>query len=169
MSAERTAEPAAPPARIASIDALRGLDLFLLTGGLSLPVVLGAFFTIPEGVLNQMRHVRWEGFSTCDLIMPLFLFIVAAAMPFSFGKRLAEGQSKKQILVKVIRRVLILWLFGMIAQGNLLDFDLSKLYLFSNTLQAIAVGYLAAAVALMYLPIFAQFALACVLLSGFGC
>ncbi len=122
---------------------------------------------IPKGVLDQMRHVRWEGFSTCDLIMPLFLFIVGAAMPFSFGKRTAEGQSKKQMYVRVIRRVLILWVFGMVAQGNLLDFDLSKLYLFSNTLQAIAVGYLVASLALMYLPILGQLALACVLLVGF--
>ena len=56
--------------------------------------------------------------------------------------------------MKIIRRVLILWILGMVAQGNLLDFDLSKLYLFSNTLQAIAVGYLVASLALMYLPIF---------------
>jgi predicted acyltransferase len=167
MSAGPTAEPAAAPARIASIDALRGFDLFLLTGGLRLPAMLGAFFFIPDCVRDQMRHVRWEGFSTCDLIMPLFLFIVGTAMPFSFGKRLAEGQSKKHIHVKIIRRVLILWVLGMVAQGNLLDFDLSKLYLFSNTLQAIAVGYLAASLALMYLPILGQLALTCLLLLGF--
>ncbi len=63
--------------------------------------------------------------------------------------------------------MLILWILGMVVQGNLLAFDLSKLYLFSNTLQAIAVGYLVASLALMYLPIFGQFALTCLLLVGF--
>jgi predicted acyltransferase len=169
-AAELTTKPSAEPVvptRIASIDALRGLDMFLLTGGLRLPAVLGAFFVLPDSVRYQMGHVRWEGFSTCDLIMPLFLFVVGAAMPFSFGKRLEEGQTRKQMYVKIIRRVLILWVFGMVVQGNLLDFDLSKLYLFSNTLQAIAVGYLAASLALMYLPILGQLALACALLLGF--
>jgi predicted acyltransferase len=166
-AAKPAASPAAAAARIASIDALRGLDMFLITGGYCLPVLLGAFFAIPESVLAQMRHARWEGFTVWDLIMPLFLFIVGAAMPFSFGKRLAEGQSKRQMYVRIIRRVLILWVFGMVAQGNLLDFDYSKLYLFSNTLQAIAVGYLVASLALMYLPVLGQLALACVLLVGF--
>jgi predicted acyltransferase len=173
MPAEPTAKPAAKPAaapapaRIESIDALRGLDMFLITGGYRLPIILGAFFTIPAGVLDQMRHARWEGFTVWDLIMPLFLFIVGAAMPFSFGKRLAEGQSKRQMHLRIIRRVLILWVLGMVAQGNLLAFDSSKLYLFSNTLQAIAVGYLVASLALMYLPVLGQLALAGVLLLGF--
>jgi predicted acyltransferase len=174
-AAKPAVKPAAAPARIASIDALRGFDLFFLTAGLRFPVILEAFLK-PDGpkpgsvaadVLAQMRHAPWEGFTACDLIMPLFLFIVGAAMPFSFSKRLEEGQSTKQLYVKIIRRVLILWLFGMVVQGNLLDFDFSKLYFFSNTLQAIAVGYLVASLALMYLPIFAQLGLACLLLVGF--
>jgi predicted acyltransferase len=166
VAAPRVA-PVAAPARIASIDALRGFDLFWITGGYRLVAILGAFFTIPDSVLKQMDHVQWEGFSAWDLIMPLFLFIVGAAMPFSFGKRLEEGQSRKQMWLKIIRRVLILWLFGMIVQGNLLAFNSSKLYLFSNTLQAIAVGYLVASLALMYLPLLGQLALTCVLLAGF--
>jgi predicted acyltransferase len=162
-----SAEPPPRSARIASIDALRGFDMFFLTGGYRLTVILGAFFTLPPCVLHQMDHSAWEGFTAWDLIMPLFLFIVGAAMPFSFGKRLAEGQSRRQLHWKIIRRVLILWILGMVVQGNLLDFNLSKLYFFSNTLQAIAVGYLVASLALIYLPIYGQFLLACVLLIGF--
>lgn len=150
-----------------SIDALRGLDMFMITGGNHLAEILAVFFTLPRCIQEQTRHVRWEGFSAWDLIMPLFLFIAGTSLPFSFGKRLAEGQSRKQLLMKTLRRVLVLWILGMVAQGNLLDFDLSKLYLFSNTLQAIAVGYLVASLALIYLPVFAQFALACGLLAVF--
>lgn len=36
--------------------------------------------------------------------------------------------------------------FGMIVQGNLLGLDSSHIYLYSNTLQSIAVGYFIAAV-----------------------
>jgi predicted acyltransferase len=160
-------EPAAPTARIASIDALRGFDLFFLIGGSYLVKTLQAFPGVPPWLYHQMDHVPWEGFVAWDLIMPLFLFIVGAAMPFSFGKRLAEGQSRAQLHWKIVRRALILWVLGMVVQGNLLAFDPSKLYLFSNTLQAIAVGYLTASLALIYLPILGQFALICVLLIGF--
>jgi predicted acyltransferase len=52
----------------------------------------------------------------------------------------------------------------MIAQGNLLAFDSSTLQLFSNTLQAIAVGYLVAGIALIHLPILGQVLLAVALL-----
>jgi predicted acyltransferase len=167
MSAELASESVPAQARIASIDALRGFDMFMITGGYRVVAILVGFFTLPHCVLDQTHHAAWEGFTVWDMIMPLFLFIVGAAMPFSFAKHVAEGKSAKQMYVRIIRRVLVLWVFGMIAQGNLLDFDWDKLRLFSNTLQAIAVGYLVASLALMYLPILGQFALICVLLVGF--
>lgn len=33
-----------------------------------------------------VERVRWVGFTCYDLIMPLFMFIVGAATPFSFAK-----------------------------------------------------------------------------------
>ena len=62
-----------------------------------------------------------------------------------FFRQTPGGRAEQETTAsKTLRRVLVLWILGMVAQGNLLDFDLSKLYLFSNTLQAIAVGYLVA-------------------------
>jgi predicted acyltransferase len=58
----------------------------------------------------------------------------------------------------------VLFVLGMIAQGNLLAFDLSKFHVYSNTLQAIAAGYLISAVALVELPVRGQAALAGALL-----
>ncbi len=175
--------PAATSGRVASIDALRGFDMFWIVGGggvvMAVVVAIGAvipsawleaaapYFPSAEWFESQMRHVAWEGFSAWDLIMPLFLFIVGAAMPFSFAKRIERGQSKWALHRKVFRRVIILWILGMIAQGNLLDFDLSRLHLFSNTLQAIAVGYLVAALALIHLSIGLQAVLCAALLIGF--
>ena len=46
--------------------------------------------TMPEGLKYQMDH-HWGGFTAWDLIMPLFLFIVGAAMPFSLGRRIDAG------------------------------------------------------------------------------
>ncbi len=89
-----------------------------------------------------MSHPSWIGFSAWDMIMPLFLFVVGVAMPFSFGKRLAQGQSKRHLYRKIILRTVILFFLGIVAQGNLLEFKLDTLHLSCNTLQAIAVGYL---------------------------
>ena len=99
---------------------------------------------------HQLHHVEWEGFVAYDLIMPLFLFIVGVAMPFSLSKRL-QNDGLKKTYCKIIRRFLILWVLGMVAQGNLLDFNLKTLRLFSNTLQSIAVGYLFSSILMIHL------------------
>lgn len=44
----------------------------------------------------------------------------------------------------------MLFIFGMIVQGNLLGLNPDSLYLYSNTLQAIATGYLIAAIILLH-------------------
>jgi predicted acyltransferase len=167
MSVPTPAAPANP--RVVSIDALRGFDMFWICGGK--PVVLallGLFVTpIPQRLLDQMNHPAWEGFSAWDLIMPLFLFIVGTAMPFSFAKRLDQGQGRLRIYGKMLLRVLLLWVFGMIAQGNLLKYDLGELHVFSNTLQAIAVGYFIAGILLLELPIAGQVVATVVLLVGY--
>ena len=140
--------------RIQSVDALRGFDMFWIIGGQPFVLALCTLFVnpLPEWFSRQFEHVQWEGFVAWDLIMPLFLFVTGVSMPFSFGKRLLTGQGYAGIYKKIIRRVILLWILGLIAQGNLLDFDLSRLHLYSNTLQAIAAGYLISAIVLLHVP-----------------
>jgi len=162
-------ETGSKPVRLASIDALRGFDMFWIIGGGALVQAVIKLFADPLPALidQQMKHVPWEGFTAWDLIMPLFLFLAGTSMPFSFARRLDTGQSKARLYAKVLQRVAVLWILGMIAQGRLLDFDLSKLRLFSNTLQAIAVGYLIAAIALIHLSRWGQLVLTAILLATF--
>lgn len=157
-AAKPVAAPAAAPTRLMSIDAVRGFDMFWIIGGGGLIQAAIRLFAnpLPAAIQTQMGHVNWEGFTAWDLIMPLFLFIVGTSMPFSFTRRIEAGHRKFDIYAKVFRRVVVLWVLGMIAQGNLLAFDLAKLQVFSNTLQSIAVGYLIAAVALIHLPRWGQ-------------
>ena len=142
------------PQRIAAIDALRGFDMFFLTGGLALVVAgINLFYDrSPEWLVKHSTHVAWEGFAAWDLVMPLFLFIVGTAMPFSFSKRIGSEPLWK-IYLKVARRVVVLFLLGMVVQGNLLSFEPSRMSLYCNTLQAIASGYLIAAICLLHLSI----------------
>ncbi len=145
---------AATAGRLMSLDALRGFDMFWIVGGHAIVSGLGKGLSsewFDRHILPQIQHVPWEGFTAWDLIMPLFLFLVGAAMPFSFAKRLAQGESRGRLFLHVLYRVVILWILGMVAQGRLLEYDLSQLQLYSNTLQAIAAGYLIASVLLLTL------------------
>ena len=136
--------------RLESLDILRGADMFLLTTfG---PIVMLLTNHSHDGVLSQFHHVQWEGFVLWDLIMPLFMFMSGVTIPFSMEKYRSGGEPKSQALLRIARRFAALWILGMIAQGNLLKFDMSVLRLYSNTLQTIAVGYAACALMFLYCP-----------------
>ena len=141
------------PQRLESLDALRGFDMFWIVGGGAMLTSLDGIFHSPvtKFICTQLDHAEWIGFRFWDIIMPLFLFIVGAAVPFSTAKRLGMGQTRKAIIVHMVWRAILLWILGTIAQGNLLAYDISRIQLYSNTLQAIAAGYCIALVAFMYL------------------
>jgi len=138
--------------RLMSVDALRGFDMLWIIGGSKVLITL-AKATDLKFLSNISVHFNhtWGDFYFYDLIMPLFLFIVGVVMPVSFNKRLAGGESKKQLYFHIIRRVFILYFLGLIASGHILTFDISKIHLWTNTLHAIAVGYLVSSVLLLEL------------------
>jgi len=147
-----------PSERLMSVDALRGFDMFLIIGGgvTVREFIEAANISSLNKLLPQFRHVPWEGFTFWDLIMPLFLFIVGVVMPLAFSKRLARGDSKAKLYWHIIIRTIILFVFGMAAQGHLLKYDLSKLHIYCNTLQAIAAGYLIASLIMLNMRVLWQ-------------
>lgn len=137
--------------RLESLDALRGFDLFFLVAlG---PLMHSLARTVNVEWLNEsmwvFSHVSWEGFSPWDLIMPLFLFMSGISMPFSLS-RYKSISDKRPLLRRLAKRILLLWIFGMMCQGNLLALDPNTIYLYSNTLQAIATGYLITALLFLF-------------------
>lgn len=155
---------------MASLDILRGFDLFML---LFLQPVLVAVDRVYDaawlhGIMHQLDHEVWEGFRCWDLVMPLFLFMVGASMPFSFAKYRGATGSKAALYKRIGRRFLLLFLFGMIVQGNLLGFDADRLFIYNNTLEAIAVGYLIAAMILLHCSIGMQAVCTCLLLLAYS-
>lgn len=100
---------------------------------------------------TQFRHAEWFGSTVYDIVMPLFLFVVGAVIPYSLSEKVQKQTSKFKIHLKLVRRVIILFILGWIVQGNLLSWDLENFHVFSNTLQAIAVGYFFTSLAFLYL------------------
>lgn len=135
--------------RILSVDALRGFDMLMIIFADRFFYTLhqGAKTPLTESLANQFDHPEWFGSTFYDIIMPLFLFVVGVVIPFSLSKRLDEGKSRSSIYLKLIKRFVILFALGWVVQGNLLAFDASQFHIYSNTLQAIAVGYLFSCVA----------------------
>ena len=132
--------------RLASLDILRGADMFLL---LFIGPVIRAFCKVyPDGTAwlsQQMNHTAWAGFTLWDIIMPLFLFMSGITIPFSMA-RYREGQKPDgRFYLKLLKRFCLLFLLGWIVQGNLLEFDWKLFHPYANTLQAIAVGYVVTA------------------------
>jgi predicted acyltransferase len=198
-SPEPAPSTTADPGRVTALDALRGFGMFWIVGGKEVVLALVALLAValPAArvtwlsnavdwlsnavdwgwIKTQMELADWEGFTAWDMIMPLFLFVVGVCMPFAFAKRLQQGQSKFSMYGRILRRVMMLWLLGMIAQGNLLKFDVwlpqvadslpvkqFDIHPFSNALQAIAVGYLVAGIVLLHFPKIAQIMFAVLLL-----
>ena len=129
--------------RLYSLDVLRGLDMILL-------VVIGPLVNAANGIwqfspefMRQFRH-DWLGFTLWDIIMPLFIFMCGAAIPFALDRRIENGRAGAAFWKHVLVRVAMLWVLGMVVQGNLLALDPAKFNPYSNTLQAIAAGYLIA-------------------------
>lgn len=140
--------------RLNSLDILRGFDLFLLVG---IQPILWRLCQNPKTYIGeilktQLDHAVWQGFNCWDIVMPLFLFMSGITIPFAFSKYHNKTQKKdSQLWLKIIKRFFLLFLLGWIVQGNLLAFDIQRFRIFSNTLQAIAVGYLVSTIAYLYL------------------
>ena len=87
--------PSPPSSRVASVDAYRGLVMFLMMAEvLRLGVMKKA---LPDSefwgfLAHHQEHVGWRGCSLHDLIQPSFSFLVGVALPFSLASRQSRGE-----------------------------------------------------------------------------
>src|SRR5439155_14006420 len=157
----------APPERLTSIDALRGFDMFWIVGGDKIARALGKWWGTPEGrrFAEQFEHVEWQGFRFYDLIFPLFLFLVGVVLPFSLRKYLTGAHPKSTALGRTARRVVLLFLLGLI-YNNLLQFDFASLRV-TGVLQRIALCYGIAALIFLFTKVRTQVVLFVAVLVGY--
>lgn len=141
--------PARPPAaaslpvirRVPSIDAFRGLVMFLmLAEAMRLWTLHDAY---PSSgfwafVAYHTTHVPWQGCSLHDLIQPAFSFLAGASLPFSIASRQAKGDSFAKMLLHAVKRSLILVFLGIFLRSM---GSPSTYWTFEDTLTQIGLGY----------------------------
>lgn len=136
--------------RLASIDALRGFDMFWIIGGAVFFRRLAKVWpnSATEMIKQQVSHVSWKGFHFQDLIFPLFLFIVGVTLPFALARRAQRGQSRGGLYLHILKRSLVLILLGMMMNG-LLKFEFADMR-WPGVLQRIGICYFFAALVVMH-------------------
>lgn len=137
--------------RLYSLDALRGFDMFWIMGAEEIFHRMAEINDTPfwNALSNQFNHPAWHGFAFYDLIFPLFLFLAGVATPYSVGRQLEKGQSKKSLLYRVIRRGLTLVLLGIIYNNGLRILPLEEIR-FASVLGRIGLAYMFANIIYLY-------------------
>ena len=138
-------DSAGKPARLNSLDALRGFDMLWITGGQKIVFALATATGLPffQWLDGQMHHVEWNGFAFYDMIFPLFLFLAGVSMPYSFSARRSRGESKRKIYKHMITRMILLVFLGLI-YNRFLDFDFEKMR-YASVLGRIGIAWFFAA------------------------
>ncbi|KAI4376077.1 hypothetical protein MLD38_013871 [Melastoma candidum] len=131
------------PSRVASLDAFRGLCVFLMMlvdyGGSLFPII---------------SHSPWDGLRLADFVMPFFLFISGVSLALVHKK----VSNKPGATWKAVLRAAKLFFLGVLLQGGYLHgvsdltygVDLERIRWF-GILQRIAIGYLFAALCEIWL------------------
>ncbi len=102
--------------RLASIDALRGFDMLMISGAASFFVLLGGKTGLAwvDAFAAQFEHPAWNGFTFYDFIFPLFLFIAGLSLSFSLSRADEKGLSHSDLYWKAGKRMLILVALGIL-------------------------------------------------------
>ncbi|MBZ4191253.1 acyltransferase family protein [Niabella beijingensis] len=129
---------ATAPLRFRALDIFRGLTICFMiivnTGG--------------ANPFSELRHAKWNGFTLTDLVFPSFLFAVGNAISFSKSKW--DQQSNREVLPRILKRTLLLFLIGYLMywlpfvkvdpQNNIHSFPIGETRIF-GVLQRIALCY----------------------------
>jgi predicted acyltransferase len=101
-----------------------------------------------QALAEQMEHVPWAGFHFYDLIFPLFMFISGATIPIAILSRLEEGTPRKDLILRIARRMIILIVLGIIFNGTLRDGFANARY--TSVLGQIGIAYFIASMILIH-------------------
>src|ERR1700733_11577405 len=95
--------------RLLSLDVFRGMTV----AGMLLVNDPGTW----SAIYPPLEHASWHGWTPTDLIFPFFLFIAGVTTSLSLDGRRARGDDDGAIRRQIIRRGLLIFLFGFLVNG----------------------------------------------------
>ena len=157
------------PARIVSIDALRGFDMFWIIGA---DALVQGLRPLSESrwvhtLTDQLEHVAWEGFHFYDLIFPLFVFLMGAVAELSL-RRQVEREGRGAAYRRLVRRTLLLYALGLFYYGGLSQDGGPEMFRWVGVLQRIAICYFFAGLVVLHASWRGLLSWLIVLLVGYG-
>jgi predicted acyltransferase len=166
------AAPVPAARRIASLDALRGFNIFWILGADGAIWALDKMCSGKGPVVGavghflglQFTHVAWTGVRFYDLIFPLFIFITGVSIVLALPRQV-EREGSVRTHVRVLRRALLLYGLGLIYYGGISQHWADIRYV--GILQRIAFCYLFASLIFLNLNLRGRIAAFVSLLLGY--
>lgn len=140
MDTDITSQTPTPLRRNFALDVFRGLGVVLM---LLVPLVEAAHRggVLPDGVTRLFGH-SWGGLTFWGVLLPWFVFACGVSVALTKARMTARSVHCIDVCKRVLLRVVLLWVGGLILDGALLSFDPAGMSFFNSPLQTIAVAYL---------------------------
>ena len=137
--------------RLMSLDALRGADMLCIMGFSGALIALCSLLGFGKDcwLATQMTHVAWHGIRQHDTIFPMFLFLAGVSWPFSFASQEARGRSAGRIVCKILIRVFLLCLLGLMRSEAFWKFEFASVR-YDSILAHIGICWAVAALLAMF-------------------
>lgn len=92
--------------RLLSLDIFRGLTIATM--------IIVNEPGIESHVYAPLLHAKWNGITPTDYVFPSFIFMVGISIVLAYSKQVQKGVPKKQLIGKIIKRTIILFLIGVL-------------------------------------------------------
>lgn len=123
-----------------SLDILRGLSII----GMLINLTPGAW----DHQYQWIQHAKWQGGHLIDMVAPVFLFCIGAAIPLSLANRAQKGASNAQLTLHILWRALALVAIGLFLNAYP-TFDFAHLRI-PGVLQKIGLAFALAALIVLW-------------------
>ena len=107
LGAVDRADPPAAGGRVASVDVLRGLTIFLM-------VFVNGMGANAPAFLHHIQPPRADGMTLADVVFPMFLFIVGVSIPLAVERSRAAGVARWAELRHILGRTASLLVMGVV-------------------------------------------------------
>ena len=118
QNAISTPVPVISQKRAYALDALRGFAILamVLSGTIAYKVLPAWMYHAQEPPPTHTFNPSLAGLTWVDLVFPLFLFSMGAAIPLALSRRLARGLTKGRIILSIFKRGFLLGSFAIVLQ-----------------------------------------------------